>query len=104
MTIHLWPSESPEYSFKLPIFNLTTPVIIYLNERDLKEIKDKKYENGYLWSHLTQVAPSIKKGFDGGDIIQTSKFSPTSSNSDVVLVLPEGDDKFSIIMHMIFCH
>jgi hypothetical protein len=89
---HLWSSESPEFPLYW-LYSTNTPVIIYLNERDLKGIKDNKYENGYLWSHLAQVAPAIKKGFDGGDIIQTSKLSPTSSNSDVVLVLPEGDEK-----------
>jgi hypothetical protein len=90
----MWPSESPELPLHF-LYSINNPVIIYLNERDVKEIKDKKYENGYLWSHLTQVSPARKKGFDGGDIIQTSRLSPTSSNSDIVLVLPEGGDKSS---------
>jgi hypothetical protein len=92
VSYHLWSSKSPEFPLYW-LYSTNTPVIIYLNDRDLKEIKENKYENGYLWSHLTQVAPAIKKGFDGGDIIQTSRLSPTSSNSDVVLVLPEGDEK-----------
>ena len=77
------------------LYSTNNPVIVYLHERDLKEIKDKKYENGYLWSHLAQDGTAINKGFDGGNIIQTSMLSPTSSNSDVVLVMPEGGDKSS---------
>jgi hypothetical protein len=89
---HLWPSESPEFPLNF-LYSTNTPVIIYVNERDLKEITKNKYENGYLWSHLAQVAPAINKGFDGGNIIHTSRLAPTSSNSDVILVLPEDDDK-----------
>ena len=86
----LWPSTSPELPLNI-LYSLNNSVIIYLNEEDLKQITyNNTYRNSYIASHLLKMASTTKKGFAGGDIIQTPRLAPTSSSSDMVLVLPEG--------------
>src|SRR5215212_2030664 len=89
----LWPSESPELPLNI-LYSLNNPVIIYLSERDLKQITSYIYGNSYIASNLLRMASDTKKSFGNGTTIQTPRLAPTSSSSDTVLVIPEGEAKF----------
>lgn len=85
---HLWASDSPEYPLNF-LYSSATPVLIYLQQRDIDEIKHNKLESGYIWSHLAKMG-QVKKGMlDGGTVVQLPNLSPPSPQSETVLVLED---------------
>ena len=87
----LWASKNPEQTLNV-LSTLNSSTIIYLNPKDSQEIS-KKFENGYINSHLLRMASPLYDGPEG-KITQIPSVSSPSSKSQVALVLPEDYEEF----------
>jgi len=83
----LWSSKSPEFSLDI-LSSPDSSTVVYLSDDDQKTIL-KNYQEGYLANHLLKIAPIIDSHPDR-KILNIPKMSPTSTNSDMVLVLSEN--------------
>jgi hypothetical protein len=88
----IWPSKSPELPLNI-LNGLNNSANIYVSKGDLNQIKKSGYEDGYISSHLMQVAPKISIDNDQNKILQIPKLSPPTSKSEMVLVLPDNTVK-----------
>ncbi|MDP9287622.1 MAG: hypothetical protein M3P08_05425 [Thermoproteota archaeon] len=86
-----WSSKDPELPLNV-LYTHNGSSIIYLNENDIKRISSHREQiyKGYLASHIVKVAPLLNKttGSTGGEVLQMPTFSPPSTHSAVVLVVP----------------
>ncbi len=85
----IWTSTNPETTLNA-FSSLNSSSVILLAERDLKNIK--KYEDGYVSSHLLKVGPRIES--QGGLFVEIPPLSSPSSKSDLVLVIPDDQKKY----------
>lgn len=87
----LWDWSAPE----LPLYAISTlnsPTIFSLSDVD-KKIISNEYADGYLSSHLLNIASDLRKG-DKRTATYLPKLSPPISASPIVLVLPENQNDF----------
>src|SRR5256712_172993 len=86
----LWPSMSP--ALPLNVFSsMNSSTVILLQQADFNKITSQ-YGNGYIASHILKVAPVTYRG-PAEEILEVPRVSPPSSNSDMVLVLPENQNR-----------
>lgn len=87
----LWEWISPEMPLNA-ISSLDSSGIFFLTDND-KEIISKEYSDGYIGSHLVNIASYLSNG-EQDSVTNLPKLSPPQSQSQTILVLPEGIEQY----------
>ena len=87
----VWDWTTPEMPLNA-ISSLDSSSLFFLRENDKRQIS-RTYSDGYLGSHLVNLAPYLKNDNEP-NITYLPRLSPPISKSPVILVLPEEKNHF----------